>query len=125
MMNLGLLLCSKTSSIYNRFVLLLLLVFFPYPVIRNANIIPKVSVLPNNFAPGHSGRYRNLSKMGQEKSGSEVANRESVPSIVRARLSLFLGDQDGVSARLAFVRKGNDYVVFLCEALFFLSQSSE
>ena len=53
---------------------------FPYQVIRNANNIAKVSLFPNYFAPGHSGRYSYLGKMGQEEPESEVAKRESVPS---------------------------------------------
>ena len=58
---------TKFKSIYNKFQLLLLVAVFPYQVIRSANIFAKLSLLPCNFAPGRSGVYRNLVKMGQEK----------------------------------------------------------
>lgn len=49
-------------------------------MVRIANNIAKVFLFPNYFAPGRSGRYSYLGKMGQEEPESEVAKRESVPS---------------------------------------------
>ena len=56
-----------SSKAFTKFQLLLLFAVFPYQVIRSANIFAKVSLLPNNFAPGRSGRQMNLVKMGQEE----------------------------------------------------------
>ena len=48
----------------------------PYQVIPNANNIAKVSLFPNNFAPGRFERCGDMGKMEQEEPESEVANRE-------------------------------------------------